>query len=202
MLEMAAKVDAALARSRLAQERIQAAVREAVREANEAAAKVREDWAKAPSSRASLSNRSRSEPGGLTRGDRPRGANPARRWAFGDEVKGKTDVFDRFMGSLSAIKLAREGVEGTERVENAEGSDDAEFPHPPRRARTRPSTISSTRRTRRRRRRTGTTNAPPREAAPRRPPAPSAPSLATPSTGPTRGRKTSRDRDWARSACV
>ena len=128
MLEMAAKVDAALARSRLAQERIQAAVREAVREANEAAAKVREDWAKAPSSRASLSNRSRSEPGGLTRGDRPRGANPARRWAFGDEVKGKTDVFDRFMGSLSAIKLAREGVEGTERVENAEGSDDAEFP--------------------------------------------------------------------------
>ena len=128
MLEMAAKVDAALARSRLAQERIQAAVQEAVREANEAAAKVREDWAKAPSSRASLSNRSRSERGGSTRGDRPRGANPARRWAFGDEVKGKTDVFDRFMGSLSAIKLAREGVEGTERVENAECSDDAEFP--------------------------------------------------------------------------
>ena len=54
---------------------------------------------KAPSSRASWSNRSGSERGGSTRGDRPRAANPARRWAFGDEVKGKTDVFDRFMGS-------------------------------------------------------------------------------------------------------
>ena len=128
MLEMAAKVEAALARSRLAQERIQAAAREAVREANEAAAKVREDWAKAPSSRASWSNRSGSERGGSTRGDRPQAANPARRWAFGDEVKGKTDVFDRFMGSLSAIKLAREQVEGTERVDDGEGAEGAEFP--------------------------------------------------------------------------
>ena len=128
MLEMAAKVEAALARSRLAQERIQAAAREAVREANEAAAKVREDWAKAPSSRASWSNRSGSERGGSTRGDRTQAANPARRWAFGDEVKGKTDVFDRFMGSLSAIKLAREQVEGTERVDDGEGAEGAEFP--------------------------------------------------------------------------
>jgi hypothetical protein len=117
MQEMAAKVEAALARSQLAQERIHAAAREAVKEAREAAAKVREDWSKASSSRASWrsgrsagSARSDSDWGGGARNSRgglPE-AVPAKQWATGDEVKGKTDMFDRFMGSLSAININAE----------------------------------------------------------------------------------------------
>ena len=113
MQEMAAKVEAALARSQLAQERIHQAAREAVKEAREAAAKVREDWSKASSSRISGSWRSRegsmrsdSDWGGSRRGGGNRtGFIDAKKWATVDEVKGKTDMFDRFMGSLSAIDI-------------------------------------------------------------------------------------------------
>jgi hypothetical protein len=126
---VAAKVEAALARSRLAQERIHAAALAAAREAREAAAKVRAEWARAPtiSSRASWSNRSESE--SVPRLS-PRGAVPASAWAVGDEAAGKTDVFDRFMGALSNPETA-EADRGADTEEGASRPDEDASGEPP-----------------------------------------------------------------------
>ena len=127
--DVAAKVEAALARSRLAQERIHAAALAAAREAREAAAKVRAEWARAPtiSSRASWSNRSESE--SVPRLS-PRGAVPASAWAVGDEAAGKTDVFDRFMGALSNPETA-EADRGADTEEGASRPDEDASGEPP-----------------------------------------------------------------------
>jgi len=122
-----------LARSQLAQERIDIAAREAATEARDILAKMRLFWWRAcSSSRPSESVRPDSElevsrqrvdggcdgggggsdGGGCGNGGGDGGgcwgrgsaeAVSASRWATGDEGRGKTDVFDRFMGSLSTV---------------------------------------------------------------------------------------------------
>jgi hypothetical protein len=90
--EVARKVEAALARSQISKERMQTAARKAVRDRRDNAAKVREDWSKASSSRA---------PSWHSSSDLDLEARVHLGLGAGDQAKGKSDMFDGYMRSLS-----------------------------------------------------------------------------------------------------
>ena len=107
--EMAEKTHAALARSRLASERAAAAAERATRDADAEASRVREAWAHR------LAQSPRAAPGEPSGQGVSRDAVPADRWASSDEVRGKTDVLDRFMDSLTDTReSSASGVGGDE----------------------------------------------------------------------------------------
>ena len=121
--EMAEKARAALARSRLASERAATAAERATRDAEAEASCVREAWARR------LARSPRATPDAstdkATDQRRSRDAVPADRWASSDEVRGKTDVLDRFMGSLTDMRESsdeRDG-DGDERDGDGDGDD-------------------------------------------------------------------------------
>ena len=105
--EMAEKARAALARSRLASERVAAAAERAARDADAEASRVREEWARR------LERSPRATPGeaGNTQENTRELAVPADRWASSDEVRGKTDVLDRFMGALADARAEKSAAE-------------------------------------------------------------------------------------------
>ena len=100
--EMAKKARAAAARSRLASARAATTAELAARDADAEASRVREAWTRR------LARSPRATPGddSLGKGVGSRDAVPADRWASSDEVRGKTDVLDRFMGSLTDMRAS------------------------------------------------------------------------------------------------
>ena len=100
--EMAEKARAAAARSRLASARAATTAELAARDADAEASRVREAWTRR------LARSPRATPGddSLGKGVGSRDAVPADRWASSDEVRGKTDVLDRFMGSLTDMRAS------------------------------------------------------------------------------------------------
>ena len=100
--EMAEKARAAAARSRLASARAATTAERAARDADAEASRVREAWTRR------LARSPRATPGDDSLGQEvgSRDAVPADRWASSDEVRGKTDVLDRFMGSLTDMRAS------------------------------------------------------------------------------------------------
>ena len=100
--EMAEKARAAAARSRLASARAATTAELAARDADAEASRVREAWTRR------LARSPRATPGddSLGKGVGSGDAVPADRWASSDEVRGKTDVLDRFMGSLTDMRAS------------------------------------------------------------------------------------------------
>ena len=100
--EMAEKARAAAARSRLASARAATTAERAARDADAEASRVRETWTRR------LARSPRATPGDDSLGQEvgSRDAVPADRWASSDEVRGKTDVLDRFMGSLTDMRAS------------------------------------------------------------------------------------------------
>lgn len=119
---MAEKARAALARSRLASERVAAAAERAARDADAEASRVREEWARR------LERSPRATPGeaGNAQENTRELAVPADRWASSDEVRGKTDVLDRFMGALVDARAEKSaaGVGADERDDGGGGARD------------------------------------------------------------------------------
>ena len=107
--EMAEKARAAAARSRLASARAATTAERAARDADAEASRVREAWAHR------LAQSPRAAPGEPSGQGVSRDAVPADRWASSDEVRGKTDVLDRFMDSLTDTReSSASGVGGDE----------------------------------------------------------------------------------------
>ena len=93
--EVARKVEVALARSHVTQERMKSAARKAVRDTRDTAAKVRTDWSKTSSSRAPSWNSN------SLLSDLDSEAGVHLRLGPGDQVTGKPDIFDHCMRSFS-----------------------------------------------------------------------------------------------------